>query len=81
MQPLDEHQVFSGRFLDDASEDAETDKDTEKREGSPFKNPTQIFLEKCGGWKDALSPEEIIAEIYASRTTSERGTQLFQEDA
>ena len=43
------------------------------------KDPTEIFLEKCGGWEDTRSPEEIITEIYMSRTTSERGTQLFQE--
>ena len=34
-------------------------------------DPTQVFLEKCGGWEDTRRPEEIIAEIYASRTTSD----------
>jgi len=42
---------------------------------------TQVFLGKCGGWEDTRSPDEIIAEIYASRTTSERGAYLFPEDA
>lgn len=40
---------------------------------------TQRFLEKCGGWQDTRSPEELIADIYASRTSSERGVRLFQE--
>ena len=60
-------------FLDEVSEDSEEKQETGKiREGSP-KSPTQIFLEKCGGWEDTRDTEEIIAEIYASRTMSERG--------
>ena len=47
--------------------------------GVRSQTPTQRFLEKCGGWQDTRSPEEIIADIYASRTTSERGAHLFQE--
>jgi hypothetical protein len=40
-------------------------------------DPTQVFLAKCGGWEDTRSPEEIIAEIYAARTVSQRGTTLL----
>ena len=43
-------------------------------------NRTKVFLEKCGGWEDTRSPEEIIADIYASRTRSDRGSHLFQEN-
>ena len=39
---------------------------------SVLKSPTQIFLEKCGGWEDTRTPEEIVAEIYAARTISDR---------
>ncbi len=60
-------------FLDDT----ETDK-VEKRDRFS-KNPTEMFLEKCDGWQDTRRPDEIIADIYASRTTSDRGSQLFQE--
>jgi hypothetical protein len=67
-------------FLDEVAEDSEEEQKIGKnREGSP-KSPTQIFLEKCGGWEDTRGAEEIIAEIYASRTTSERGAHFFQED-
>ena len=45
----------------------------------PPRDPTEIFLEKCGGWEDTRSSEEIIAEIYTARTTSERGAHIFQE--
>ena len=45
----------------------------------PPRDPTEIFLEKCGGWEDTRSSEEIIAEIYTARTTSERGSHMFQE--
>ncbi|MDM8560227.1 hypothetical protein [Candidatus Parabeggiatoa sp. HSG14] len=41
------------------------------------KSPTQLFLDKCGGWKDTRCPKDIITEIYASRTSSERVPQLF----
>ena len=41
--------------------------------------PTQQFLEKCSGWQDDRSPDEIIADIYHARTSSERGAQAFQE--
>ena len=43
-------------------------------------DPTQAFLAKCGGWEDARSPEEIIAEIYAARTVSQRGTSLLPQE-
>ncbi|MBI4640502.1 MAG: hypothetical protein HY731_07395 [Candidatus Tectomicrobia bacterium] len=44
------------------------------------KDQTQAFLEKCGGWEDTRSPEEIIADIYAARTTSNRGATIFNKD-
>jgi hypothetical protein len=37
---------------------------------TPAKDPTQVFLEKCGGWEDTRSPEEIVADIYAARPAS-----------
>jgi hypothetical protein len=43
-------------------------------------NPTQAFLAKCGGWEDTRSPEEIIAEIYAARTVSDRAESLGSEE-
>jgi hypothetical protein len=39
---------------------------------------TEAFLAKCSGWEDTRSPEEIIADIYATRTVSDRGANLFQ---
>lgn len=63
-------------FLDDVEEDSFS-----KKESSSSKNSTEIFLEKCGGWEDARGPKEIIADIYDSRTSSERGAKLFREDA
>jgi hypothetical protein len=55
--------------------------DSKREEELPVfsKDPTEVFLEKCGGWGDVRTPEEIIAEIYRSRTTSQRGVELFQE--
>jgi hypothetical protein len=47
---------------------------------TPAKDPTEYFLEKCRGWEDTRSPEEIIADIYAARTTSERGATIFSKD-
>jgi hypothetical protein len=44
-------------------------------------DPTQVFLDKCGGWKDTRSPEEIVAEIYASRTISHRDANLFNDES
>jgi hypothetical protein len=41
---------------------------------------TQAFLAKCGGWEDTRSPEEIIADIYAARTVSNRGANLFPQE-
>ena len=56
-------------------------KDNKRAEKVPVtsKDPTEVFLEKCGGWEDTRTPEEIITEIYTARTTSKRGLQLFQE--
>jgi hypothetical protein len=42
-------------------------------------DPTEAFLAKCGGWEDTRSPEEIIADIYAARTVSNRGADLFPQ--
>jgi hypothetical protein len=47
---------------------------------TPSENPTQTFLVKCGGWEDTRSPEEIIAEIYAARTVSQRAESLVPEE-
>lgn len=44
---------------------------------TPVEDPTQAFLAKCAGWEDTRSPEEIIADIYATRTVSDRGETLF----
>ena len=44
---------------------------------TPLEDATAVFLAKCGGWEDTRSPEEIIADIYATRTVSYRGADLF----
>lgn len=46
---------------------------------TPVEDATAAFLAKCGGWEDTRSPEEIIAEIYATRTVSNRGADLFPQ--
>ncbi len=38
---------------------------------------TQAFLEKCGGWEDSRSVDEIIADVYGARTGSDRGAAIF----
>lgn len=48
-------------------------------EEEPITNPTQVFLKKCGGWEDTRTPEEIIADIYAARAVSDRGSTAFEE--
>ncbi len=48
---------------------------------APATDPTQAFLAKCHGWEDTRSPEEVVAEIYAARTISSRGTTLFREES
>ena len=45
----------------------------------PVADSTQAFLDKCGGWKDSRNPEEIIKDIHASRTSSNRGDNLFNQ--
>ncbi len=45
------------------------------------KDQTQAFLEKCRGWKDTRKPEEIVADIYAARTSSNRGATMFKEES
>ena len=42
-------------------------------------NPTQVFLKKCGGWEDSRTSEEIIADVYSTRTVSDRGATVFEE--
>ena len=40
-------------------------------EQTPFQNvssATLEFLQKCGGWEDSRSADDIVAEIYAART-------------
>ncbi|MEN8221179.1 MAG: hypothetical protein ABFS56_33480 [Pseudomonadota bacterium] len=64
-------------FLDDEADYIETEPNTEKWESYAQKTPTEVFLDKCKGWKDTRSPEEIITEIYASRTSADRSVQLF----
>ncbi len=68
-------------FLDDMLENQEQTLTVKTENIGYKKTPTQMFLEKCGGWEDTRKPDEIIAEVYASRTKSERGVQLFQEGA
>ena len=48
-----------------------------KEESVP--DATQLFLDKCRGWEDTRNAEEIIADIYQSRTASDRGADLFRE--
>jgi len=43
------------------------------------KNTTEAFLEKCEGWEDTRTPDEIVADIYRARTTSDRGAAIFNE--
>ena len=43
------------------------------------KDQTQAFLEKCQGWEDTRRTEEIVANIYAARTSSTRGATMFKE--
>ena len=42
---------------------------------------TKAFLDKCTGWEDVRDTEEVIADIYAARTTSSRGAATFLEGA
>lgn len=60
-------------------EDEEKDVDHKKETNMPNSN-TEAFLKKCGGWEDTRGPEEIIADIYDSRASSDRGSKLFQEN-
>ncbi len=47
---------------------------------TPIEDATQAFLAKCGGWEDTRRPEEIIADIYAARTVSNRAAALFPQE-
>ena len=40
---------------------------------------TQAFLDKCGGWEDPRSVDEIVAEVYEARTRTDRGAAIFGE--
>ncbi len=44
-------------------------------------DPTEAFLEKCRGWQDSRSADEIVASIYTARTISERGESIFNNAA
>lgn len=84
IQPLEEIHMRPNirviiTFLDDALSVIEPEYPTRTQEESSSWLTTQQFLEKCGGWRDTRSPEEIITDIYAARTTSERGENLWQE--
>ena len=70
------------RRLDDvAKEIIELRKAFEEEWKETFgQNATQIFLEKCRGWEDDRSPEEIISQIYQTRTVSDRGKAIFNEE-
>ncbi len=65
-------------FLEEALSDTDLEPEDETSEKTPSKSPTQLFLEKCGGWEDTRSVDAIITEIYEARTTSGRGANLFQ---
>jgi len=41
---------------------------------------TEAFLATCEGWEDPRPTEEIIAEIYSTRTSTDRCADLFDED-
>ncbi len=47
---------------------------------TPSKDPTSAFLEKCAGWEDTRSPEEIVADNYTARTISNRGATIFSKE-
>jgi len=55
-------------FLED-----EVPLEDEKRE----REATESFLKRCGGWEDERAPEEIIEDIYSTRTVSRRGETIF----
>jgi hypothetical protein len=46
--------------------------DVEKQDAEDLR----LFWESFGGWQDHRTAEEIIADIYASRTSTERELQL-----
>ena len=53
----------------------------EQESSSNVSSATREFLQKCGGWEDSRSADDIVAEIYAARTSSTRGAEIFQENA
>lgn len=51
--------------------------EVEKTLTTDGEDETELFLRKCSGWQDAArTPDELIAKIYASRSSSLRGTEL-----
>ena len=69
------------RLEDIAGEIAEIKKAIEQGwNEAASKDPTQAFLDKCRGWEDTRSPEEIIADIYTARTSSNRGANTFSRE-
>jgi len=53
------------------------------RDGVAHSTPsdrTSAFLEKCGGWEDTRTPEEIIADIRASRVNTRREPCFSDEE-
>lgn len=42
----------------------------------PTEEDQRLFWASFGSWQDERSAEEIIAEIYAARTSTERAVQL-----
>lgn len=47
---------------------------------APAKDATQAFLGKCEGWEDTRTPEEIVADIYTTRSLSTRGVGIFNKE-
>ncbi|HED05047.1 MAG TPA: hypothetical protein ENI60_09920 [Candidatus Fraserbacteria bacterium] len=50
--------------------------EVEKTLTTDGEDETELFLRKCSGWQDVRTPDELIAGIYASRSSSLRGTEL-----
>lgn len=53
----------------------------EQKPPQNISSATREFLQKCGGWEDFRSADEIVADIYAARTSSSRGAEIVQEKA
>jgi hypothetical protein len=44
------------------------------------KDRTQVFLEKCGGWEDSRTVEEIIEELHVARSESSRSAAMLNDE-